>query len=108
VLERREEIMKSKREHAEYHLVKRQISRKDRQDHLIFLKNLIMRKVRNGNLMAHMVLVKAVSIMNEHMIKRHKDNIMVVRTRAAINKVAKYSFRYIHRKPGFRLNNVRH
>lgn len=67
---RKEAVLKQTRDHMEYNLVKWEIARRLKEDHLIEAKNVIIRKCRVISLVAKILVAKAINVANCHLEKR--------------------------------------
>lgn len=92
---------------AKFQLVKRDISKKEKEDKLIDLKNIIMRKCRVYNLTANIQVTKVLLILNAYLLKRREQIIFAWRMRLATSNIANCMLKFIRNKPHYQRNRIR-
>lgn len=107
ILKRKVEFENKDRNGKIQAILNREIKKKDKEENMIAIKNIIIRKSRHAMLSSHIVLMKSLIILNAHLEKRRGEILQRFQLRMAVSRLGRAIKDWLGRDPDSVRSKVR-
>jgi len=107
ILKRKVEFEINNRKEKIQAILNRDIKKKDKEENMIEVKNIIIRKCRHAMLSSHIVLIKSLIILNTHLEKRRSEILRRFQLRMAVSRLGRAIQDWLGKDPHSVRNKVR-